>query len=223
MIAYRTSQPGINTSSSSFALTIPALAQVGDRAVVWMELDSAKVVTTPAGWRSLAAIDAVASTNPSLYIWEKELVSGEPGASTGNFSWTGADFNCPNMDVWSGVMPGANSMAVAPSTRTGTGAAVTVSGITPPIEDTMCAFVVVNWLDATTTSNGGFEESDTGHGACYDFAKPLAGPTGNKAATLSGATQWSTVMFAMTPNEVSGKNYDVSLFPKSNMRTGGRV
>jgi hypothetical protein len=66
----------------------------------------------------------------------------------------------------------------------------------------MVVFVSVNWKDLATTSSDGTERTDTGHGASYDVAQPVAGATGNK--TTSGGDGWAVLVFALKPSATGG-------------------
>jgi hypothetical protein len=202
-IAYR--PPGVsgtNASRTSFSLTFPAGAQVGDRAILWMEIDTSRTVTTPAGW-SLVNSQAATGTTPSAMAWEHEVAAGEPGSSTGNFSWTTAEFSCPAMDLWSGVASGTSALSGTPSGNSGVNlTTATGLSITTVDADSMVVFVSVNWKDLATTSSDGTERTDTGHGASYDVAQPVAGATGNK--TTSGGDGWAVLVFALKPSAAGG-------------------
>jgi hypothetical protein len=159
-IAYRASAAGTNASRSSFTLTIPAAAQVGDRAIISMELDSSRVITPPAGWRAIAA----AGTVTFAYAWEHEVAAGEPGTATGSFTWTTADFSCPMIDVWSGTVSGTNALSGTPSSSNGSGTGTaTCTSITTLDADAMVVFLAVNPSDLAASSAAGTERNDTTH------------------------------------------------------------
>jgi hypothetical protein len=197
-IAYRTGVSGLNASQASINLTLPAGAQAGDRAIFWMELDSEKTVSTPAGW-SLVKNVAGTGTTPKFSAWEHEVAAGEPGSATGAFSWTGADFSCGAIDVWSGVAAGTSALSGTPSGSSGTTSPAVVASMTTLDANTMVVFIVVNWQDSAEASAAGTEERDTGHGASYDIAQAAAGATGTKSVTHS-ANGWAGSVFALKPS-----------------------
>jgi hypothetical protein len=197
-IAYRAGVAGTNASQASINLTLPAGAQAGDRAIFWMELDSEKTVTPPAGWSLVKDVPGTGTT-PKCIAWEHEVAGGEPGVATGAFSWTGADFSCGAIDVWSGVATGTSALSGTPSSGTGTTSPATVPQTTTLDDNAWGIFVVVNWQDSAEASAVGTERTDTGHGASYDFIQATAGATGTKAVTHA-ANGWAGTMFALKPD-----------------------
>jgi hypothetical protein len=201
-IAYRTGVAGTNATRTSFTLTIPATAQVGDRAIIWLEIDTDRTVTPPTGW----ALVKESNTAPEALAWEHEVAAGEPGTATGSFTWVTTEFSCPAMDLWSGVASGTSALSGTPSSNSGSSSTATATAMTTLDANTMVIFVAVNDFDLTATSAAGTERQDTTHGASYDVAQPAAGTTGSKTVTLSGSHGWATVMFALKPSAVAAAN-----------------
>lgn len=81
-VAGAAANDGQSASASSITCTIPSSAQIGDTAVMVVEQNSGvSSFTAPSGWTSLSGPDFT-SSNLATQVWVKDLVSGEPGAST---------------------------------------------------------------------------------------------------------------------------------------------
>jgi hypothetical protein len=189
-IPVRRAATSISQSGTTFNVTIPSAAQVGDTAFIIYAAGQFGPGSTPAGWTLLKQNGV---SDISLAILWKVLVAGDPGSSVGLAS--GSQHTRVFIEVWGNVTTPASkfnassSNASVPSAPAAVGsvplyiwAGYDNSGAIPP--SSLTAPSGQGWLGSYATS--GSTTIDTGIGVWY--TNPLAGTTAPGGSPVGGSS-----------------------------------
>jgi hypothetical protein len=177
---------------ASFSDTFPTVLD-NDIAFMVIEVDNAHSgFTAPDATWTQIRLQTTGSVSGG--VWWKRLAATDSGASTGTFSWTGADFTQHAIVIGRGLLASGSILDVAGTITSGVGTAITVPGITTLTDKTLdVVFVINNDAGAPSHSTTGTwaEDADTNSVGVYSTAQRAQGATGNQAMALASSTGYA--------------------------------
>lgn len=99
-MAFRSSSNLAGASAANAVVTVPAGATILDIALVGLYMESAAVVTPPAGFTNKVSLQTSVASRGRLDVFWKRLAAADTG--TYSFTWTGATFRAAVGGLWSG-------------------------------------------------------------------------------------------------------------------------
>jgi hypothetical protein len=151
-IAASTADVG-TASTTSYNITIPATAQVGDLAVVLNSTERNTIIPdTPSGWTPLRS-EAATANHATMIAW-KTLVTGEPGAALALTASANRRM-ASVMVVYRGVDTTAIAVVNGPYTNantSGNNLDITSPSATPAVDDSAIVCAITSTINATPWS-----------------------------------------------------------------------
>lgn len=220
MPTFRTSGNVANASRTTLAWTHPGTVQVGDICLLGISQDgNGSAITAPdANWIPLTGSPNTTGTGGERgSAWYRRMQAGEPGASTGNFTWTTADFSAAVYGYWSGGLPSGNPQDVANSKIGSTTTSVVLPSITTVTDGDQLVVLEMEAANGTTHTGPGTERQDIDGGSLYDLTQATAGATGTQTVNITAGIANSAFLVALAPGSGGGA---VSVFIPRRMPLG---
>ena len=188
------------TATSGVTIAKPAGTAAGDVLVACLALTGGTVSGTgvPAGWSPIASVTSIA--NPHVFGYYKVATASEPA----NYQWTlgSAVTNGAGISRYKGAS-GPDGPA---STAAG---AATLAPTVPGVTTTTPGAMLVGCMGINSSSTTNTIDSPTGMAQAWDIGgrrheladgpQATAGPSGDKAWTLSAAREWAGWLVALRP------------------------
>jgi hypothetical protein len=127
-------------------VVVPAAAQAGDTAVLFLAATSAAVWTGPSGVSGWTRVDGFVGGGLAMTVWVKRVVAGDAG-SVVRFDSAAYSHASVNVAVYSGVDAAAPVAALAHASDTGG-----TSHTTPTVSTLAGDYVVSFWADRSNTT-----------------------------------------------------------------------